>query len=72
MNGIIHNMYATLKSVEPYLDKRFLRCHKSFVVNMDYVQKLDSDFTMFSGDKVLIRKNGDADIKNQYWVYIIK
>jgi len=71
-NGIIHNMYATLKSVEPYLDKRFLRCHKSFVVNMDYVQKLDSDFTMFSGDKVLIRKNGYADIKNQYWEYINK
>lgn len=71
-NGIEHSMYATLKAVEPCLDKRFLRCHKSFVVNMDYVQKLDSDFTMFSGDKVLIRKNGYADIKNQYWEYINK
>lgn len=71
-NGIMHSMYEALKSVEPYLDKRFLRCHKSFVVNMDYVQKLDSDFTMFSGDKVLIRKNGYADIKNQYLEYIIK
>ncbi len=38
----------------------FIRCHHSYIVNMDYVAGLDRDFLMKNGETVYIRQ---ADIK---------
>lgn len=41
-----------LESVKPYLDHRFVQCHKSYIANMDYVLSLDSV------GKALLLRNG--------------
>lgn len=44
--------------------KPFLRCHRSYIVNMNHVADLrDEDFLMRNGDAVPIRKNGRREIR---------
>ena len=42
---------------------RFMHCHKSFIVNLSYVQKVDRDFQMKNGDTVYIRRSDLARCK---------
>ena len=35
----------------------FVRCHKSYIVNLSYVNTIDRDFEMINGDIVYIRRN---------------
>lgn len=51
-------------------DKRFLRCHQSYLVNMDHIQSAGDNFVMDSGDIVQIRQNGAKEIKEKYKKYI--
>lgn len=52
-------------------DPRFLQPHNSFVVNMDYVNKIgDSCFVMQDGGKADITKRYFAQVKNEYFAYI--
>ena len=55
---------------EKLSDKRFLRCHQSYLVNMDHVQSAGDNFIMDSGDVVQIRQNGAKEIKEKYEEYI--
>lgn len=42
----------------------FLRCHRCYIVNMNYVDDLrEQSFLMRNGDSVPIRKNGRAEVK---------
>ena len=48
-------------------DKRFLRCHQSYLVNMQYVAGLvDSDFIMINDKMIPIRKSGRKLIVKKY------
>lgn len=50
-------IYKRLSTIEEELnDKRFLRCHQSYLVNMDYIRQADTRFTLTTGDTVLIRQ----------------
>lgn len=50
-------IYKRLTVIEDELnDKRFLRCHQSYLVNMDYIRQMDNQFTLVTGDTVLIRQ----------------
>ena len=55
---------------EKLSDKRFLRCHQSYLVNMDHIQSAGDNFIMDSGDIVQIRQNGAKEIKEKYKKYI--
>ena len=55
---------------EKLSDKRFLRCHQSYLVNMDHIQSAGDNFVMDSGDIVQIRQNGSKEIKEKYENYI--
>lgn len=57
---------------EKLSDKRFLRCHQSYLVNMDHIQSAGDNFVMDSGDVVQIRKNGAREIKEKYENYIMR
>lgn len=39
-------------------EKRFLRCHQSYLVNMDYIKDVEDDFIMEDGTLVPIRVRG--------------
>jgi len=42
---------------------RFMRCHKSYIVNLSYVKSVDRDFLMKNGDTVYIRRSDLAKCK---------
>ena len=51
----VYESYARLKDTVRELDDRFYQCHKSFVVNLDYVASCDGrDFALTTGERVPI------------------
>lgn len=75
----IHQMdtvtvYEQLGKVEKKLmDDRFMRCHQSYIVNLDYVQKVDqNDFILEGSIRVPIRKREKKKLVEQYHEYIKK
>ena len=69
--GGTYTMYKKLGEIEEELyDPRFLRCHQSYLVNMAYVQNADHQFTLFTGDIVLIRQRNLKEIRNRYLDYL--
>ena len=65
-NGVIETgTTMTIKEWQQHLSQpRFIRCHKSFIVNLSYVKAVGRDFTMANGDTVYIRRNDIAKCKN--------
>ena len=55
---------------EELCDKRFLRCHQSYLVNMDHIQSVNENFIVKSGDIVQIRRRNHNEIKDKYENYI--
>lgn len=51
-------------------DNRFVRCHKSYIVNMQFVASITSkDFVLEDGTIVPISRNAYSQIKNAYLDY---
>lgn len=65
--------YAKLDEVETGInDERFLRCHKSFLVNMDYISSVeDYSFILTDNTEVPIKQRTFASIKKNYYTYIV-
>lgn len=61
-----------LKTLTPALDDpRFLRCHQSYLVNMDYIQSAERDFTMQGGAIVPIRAHSRKEMADAYYQYFV-
>lgn len=68
-----HIVYKKLDTIQAELpSSHFLRCHKSFLVNMDYIKSADKEFTLITGDVVAIRQRSLKEIRNQFLEYISK
>lgn len=49
--------YGKLQEIQKQLDKRFLKCHRSYIVNMDYIKKYESPIlTMKNEEKVPVSR----------------
>lgn len=70
-HGVL-SFYNKLDQMEKEInDSRFLRCHQSFLVNMDYIHFVEENgFKLIGGEEVIIRKIGMQDIKNKFFNYI--
>lgn len=53
-------------------DPRFLRCHKSYLVNMDFVKYAETEFLMQDGSKVPIRAHSRKELVDTYTRYFVK
>ncbi len=63
-------VYQSLDTLIQKVGDPFLRCHRSFVVNMDFIQRIEGkDFILTSGDRVPIRTNGKPRVIEQYNYY---
>lgn len=72
-NGQSYAIYKRLTAIEHELnDKRFLRCHQSYLVNMDYIRQVDNQFTLVTGDTVLIRQRDLKAIRQTVLDYMEK
>lgn len=50
-------------------DRRFLRCHQSYLVNMDFIADIKEDFIMRDGTEVPIRVRGKRELIDNYNKY---
>lgn len=64
--------YLPINKIEGQLrNKSFLRCHRSYLVNMRYVDNiLKDDFLLKNGEKIPIRKADKLFIKQTYADYL--
>lgn len=70
-DGAQYTVYTQLDDLERALrDARFLRCHQSFLVNMDHVADADKQFTMTNGDIVSIRQRDRHRLRERYRAYL--
>ncbi len=70
-DGGEYRVYRQLDELERELeDPRFLRCHQSFLVNMDTIVKVDNQFELENGETVAIRQRELRRIRTEYLDYI--
>lgn len=65
-------LYMKLDDIEQQIadeKSRFLRCHRSYIVNMDHITAVDEQFRLDNGDSALIRSSSRAQIKKTYLAY---
>lgn len=67
--GTVYTERCKLSDIEELLDSRFLRCHQSYIINMDEVKEVNTSFLMFSGNTVPIRRKDFAKIRNEFEEY---
>lgn len=68
--GQVYTVYRRLNEIERELeDDRFLRCHQSFLVNMDYIQRADKEFELTTGDIINIRQRDLKNIRERFLKY---
>jgi DNA-binding LytR/AlgR family response regulator len=70
----IHEAYATTMTIDA-LEKllpppRFLRSHRSFIVNLDHVDELEEDFIMDNGEVAYVAVKNHRKIKHAYDDYL--
>jgi len=66
-----YTLYTHLDDLQKELrDKRFLRCHQSYLVNMDQVVSADTQFVMSNGDAVSIRQRERKLLRDCFGAYI--
>lgn len=71
-DGRILQSRTKLDEIEAHLsDPRFLRCHQSYLVNMDHVVNVKNDFFMSDGSVVPIRMRSRKQIADAYYNYFI-
>ena len=71
LSGDNYTLYKHLNVIESELaDKRFLRCHRSFIVNMNCIAAVDNDFILNSGERILIRQKSRREIKDKFWNFV--
>lgn len=63
-----HDTYAKLDEIQNNLDSRFIRCHKSYIVNADYIKSIEKDcFILKNGIKIPISKAMHSDARVSYF-----
>ena len=51
--------YGRFNDVKPYLDNRFMHCHRSYIINMDHIVWM-SGCEIFVGDNISIHMGRDT------------
>lgn len=74
LDGEVVTANKKLQEVEgQLLDKGFLRCHKSYVVNLAYVRRINkelSTFEMAEGEPVYIRRRSFAQMQKAFEAHL--
>lgn len=71
-NGTVIESASTISQIEAVLlmDKRYIKPHRSYIVNLDYIKNLSQDgFTMISEHFIPVSRNVFKEIKQAYIEY---
>lgn len=73
LNGFIEKVYARLEEYAPALTRYsiFIRCHKSYIINLNYVRQLEENvFILNDGKCINISRSYLVDCRKKYQKYI--
>ena len=71
-DGIVE-AYGKLSDIEQQLRNEFVRCHKSFLVNIEHIKELrDNDIRLDNGKEVAVSRKYYADTRKTLLSYTIK
>lgn len=63
--------YASISKLEQDLPDNFTRCHKSFLVNMDYIAELQKDaIRLRTGELVPISQRKRKEMRDEFFAYL--
>lgn len=66
--GAMHEVYGTIPGIMTELPRDFVRTHKSFVVNLSHVARLDPDeFVLRTGERVPISKRRKREVRAAFF-----
>ena len=66
-------IYKKLSQIEAELnDERFLRCHQSYLVNMNHIRQANDVFILQNGESILIRRKSRKEIHEKFLEYKAK
>lgn len=72
VDGACYRGFAKLGDVQDQLDDgRFLRCHRSCLVNMDYIADVRDDFVLRDGTRVPVRVKEKRKMHEAYHRYFV-
>lgn len=73
-SGELISFYSKLEEFFQSLqDERFIKCHKSFLVNMDYILKIENTYIFIVNEIAIpISSTNIAVIKEKYYNYLLK
>lgn len=74
-NGVTLESYSTISQVEAALliDKSFIKPHRSFIVNLDYIKNLSQDgITTTLGQFIPVSRNAFKEVKQAYMNFSFK
>ena len=67
----VFKTHTPLDSIEQRLGKSFLRCHRSYIINMNHVDKITGqDIILRNGEVVPMRQRGRSDIREAYSAFL--
>lgn len=69
-DGTDYTVYKRLCDIGNELDDRFLRCHQSYLVNMDYICAADKSFLLVDGESIMISQRSLKESKQAYIDYL--
>lgn len=70
--GTSFRLYMKLKDVEDLLPKSiFIRCHQSFIVNMNFIKSASSEFVLKSGEIIPIRRQDIKRMRDTYSEFLL-
>lgn len=68
-----YTMYGRLSNLLNQLPSTFMQCHKSYLVNMDKIKRIDKREIFLDNEKVLpISKSHNRNVKKAYYEYMCR
>ena len=71
LSNEVIDMYGSLTAMAASLPWQFVQCHKSFIVNLEYVVELQKEgFVMASGDKIAVSQTKRKEARCSFMKYL--
>jgi DNA-binding LytR/AlgR family response regulator len=67
LKGKTHTVYSTMKNMEDKLknNKQFIRVHRSFIINLDFLENFDAETSVVAGRVIPIGNKYKSDLQSK-------
>lgn len=66
-----YDFYGRFEDVQPQMDRRMIRCHNSFIANMDYARQFTPDGFLLENDQVVpVSRRRLTAVRNEFVRYL--